>query len=262
MRLKAITVDQWKSVLQAIEDSEMQNRQWERDYAIVFLGGALGMRVGEICLYERKHFRDFEKHDIIHAPTLKQSEKIQFTCHHCERVCRVKLDMSGKEFKCSKCNKTGRVPEVKSKTVDGIPEVDIDMVEPETSGFILDYLKNKMRKDQRFLFEGRTKGYHISSGHVNRIFNTFASAAGLDPQISFHSLRHCRGVRVYSLFKDMVACKLALRHKNIATTQIYANLDQEQLQRYKAKLSETAFDPMKKLKKSSQKKSQKDNDAD
>lgn len=227
---------------------------WRRDYALIFLSGALGMRVGEVCLFERRHF-DIE-HDVIHAPTLKQSEKITFICPKnmadgsaCGRKSRVRLSAAGKEHKCYRCGQTSKVQELRPGQVDkGVAEVDIDIIEPKTAAFIINCLDEWMRPDQRWLFEGRDN-YHLSKGHARRIFNTHAVAAGLDPNISFHSLRHHRGVTVYSLFKDTILCRDALRHKDVATTQIYAALDQEQKQTYREKLNEKAFDPLKKLRK-------------
>lgn len=253
--LLTVTADQWESVLQAIED-DTTNLHQIRDYALVFLGAALGMRRGEICLYERKHFRDLDKYDVIYVPTLKQSEKIQFTCQQrtvdgdrCGRKCRVKLSSAGQKHRCFRCGKESDVPDLlPGQTSEGVVEVPVDIVEPQTVGFIFDYLENHMRPDQRFLFETKP-GYHISAGHVNRIFNTYSVAAGLDPKISFHSLRHNRGVKLYTMFKDMKLCQNGLRHKNIATTQIYADLDQEAKDHYREELAKKAFDPLKKRRK-------------
>lgn len=250
--LKAVTEDQWLDMLKAIEDSEPENTNWVRDYALIFLGAALGMRVGEIVLFERRHFADLEKYDVIHIPTLKQSEKIQFVCpgktsngEVCRRKSRVKLSSAGKPHRCYCCGTTSDVPVVHGVAEHaGVVEIDVDIVEEKTVMFILDYLEH-MRPDQNLLFEGR-KHKPLSRGHANAIFNTFLVRAGIDPRVSFHSLRHNRGVRVYSMFKDLVLCKNALRHKNVATTQIYADLDQEQKERYRDELNKKAFDPLKK----------------
>lgn len=251
--VKSITEDQWQAILQAIED-DSTNKHQSRDYALIFIGASLGLRRGEACVLERKHFRDLDKYDVIYMPTLKQSEKIVVTCKNsaCGKNVRVKLSSAGKTHKCPYCGLKNDIPKIKSeKETEEYVEMPIDIVEPQTVGFIFDYLDNYMRPDQQFLFEGRRRN-HISISHANNIFNTYAAAAGLDPNISFHSLRHNRGVRVYSKFKDLVLCKDLLRHKNIATTQIYAALDQESKDRYRAELAKTAFDPLKKRKKKSQ----------
>ncbi len=250
--LKSVTIEQWQAMLQAVEDSAHENENWQRDYALIFLGASLGMRVGEIILFERRHFADLEKYDVIHIPTLKQSEKIQFVCpgttvkgERCGRKSCVKLSSAGKPHRCYCCGETNIVPDVKgTRTHAGIVEIDVDIVEEKTVMFILDYL-DTLPPEQSLLFEGRKKK-PMSSGHANRIFNTFVCRAGIDPRVSFHSLRHNRGVRIYSRFKDLVLCKDALRHKNVATTQIYADLDQEQKDRYRKELNKEAFDPLKK----------------
>ncbi len=247
-RLLAVTGDQWQTILLAVEDSFETNPSWRRDYAIIFIGAALGMRRGEICLYERQHFRDLDGYDVIYVPTLKQSEKIQFTCPACSKRCRVKMASSGLQFRCPFCANVGTVPKREATQASGAVEVPVDIVEDKTKNFILDYIDG-MRADQRYLFEAEGRpGYHLSPGHVNRIFNTYSVLAGLDPKISFHSLRHSRGVKIYSLFKDMKLCQNALRHKDIATTQVYANIDEEQKQHYRAELNKKAFDPLKKRK--------------
>ncbi len=247
--LKAITQEQMADILMAVENDHT-NSKWVRDHAIIFLGAALGLRRGEVCLLERNHFRDLENGDTIHIPTLKQSKKIEFVCPNarCGRKCRVKLSSAGKDHKCSKCGTVSAIPESKhGSSAEGVVDLPIDIVEPQTVGFIFDYLDNQMRPDQRYLFES-AKDRHISAAHVNRIFSTYATAAGLNPKISFHSLRHSRGVRIFSMFKDLVLCKNALRHKNIATTQIYADLDQEAKDHYRSELAKKAFDPLKKRK--------------
>ncbi len=264
--VKAITSEQWQAILEAVEDSAPNNRNWRRDWALIFLSGALGMRVGEARFLERSHFSELVSSDVVHVPTLKQSEKISFVCQHtgsdgerCGRKMRIKMSSAGKMHKCYRCGKSSPVPETKGKIITDFVLVDVDIVEEKTVGFIMDYLENQMRPDQQWLFDKRVskkktlnlfgtkpKKPYISCGHANRIFNTFAVAAGVDPRVSFHSLRHHRGVFVYSLFKDMVLCKDALRHKNIATTQIYAGLDMEQKQRYREELNKKAFDPLKK----------------
>ncbi len=244
--LKAIDNQSWEKMLQAVEDSSDVNEHWQRDYAIIFLGAALGLRRGEVAILERKHFRDMETEDIIHAPTLKASEKIQFKCKNpdCLKRSSVKASRSGKEFKCWKCGVIGMVDECSAKKRTGVIEKDLDIVEEATISFVVDYL-NSLPKNQHYLFQGRGEN-PISLGHINRIFNTFAHFAGLNPRLSFHSLRHNRGVKVWSMFKDLVAVKNALRHSDIKASQIYADLDSEQRSEYKKALEKKAFDPMKK----------------
>ncbi len=258
--LKALRPEDWQAILQAVEDSEPYNADWHRDYALIFLGAAIGMRRGEIHLFQRHHFRDMIDNFTIYCPTLKQSEKIKFRCkgylhdgRDCGRMCHVKASAAGQEHTCYRCGTIGTVPTPKGELSTGVVDVEIDVIDEHTIHYIQDYLDHHMRPDQEWLFEG-WKGKHICDGTVNRIFNTFLVAAGLDPRYSYHSLRHRRGVQVYTEFKDLVLVKKSLRHKNIATSQIYADLDAELKEQYRAQLSKKAFDPLKKRKKAAEKK--------
>ncbi len=245
MALKALDTASWERMLEMCADSKAVNKNWVRDYMILFLGCALGMRRGEVAIFERNHFRDMDSLMVIHVPTLKQSERIQYQCP-CGKRCRVRAASAGEQHTCAKCGQAGTIPTPKGKLFTGVVERELDIVEEATIGTIQDYLA-AMRPDQKWLFEGR-KGEHVSTGHVNRIFNTFAHLAGVNPRISFHSMRHNRGVMLWSKFHDLVLVKNSLRHKDIKTSQIYADLDAEQKDEYRKQLNKRAFDPRKKLK--------------
>ena len=249
----ALPQEAWASMLAACERVRDVNPLWRRDHAAIFLGGALGLRVGETCLLERNNFRDLQQHDVCYIPTLKQSERIPFACKHtdangnpCGRKCRVQSSRADQDFPCPRCGKLSRVARPKGKVHTGILEKPVEIIEAPTSNYILDYIESHMRPDQRWLFEGRSKGYHMASGSMGRIFNSYLLEAGLNPKLSYHSLRHLRGVRVWSTLKDMKAVQHALRHKSIAASQIYADIDADKRKAYKEQLEDGAFDPFKK----------------
>jgi site-specific recombinase XerD len=79
---RVLTEKQWRLVLQAAGDSKTNNpRFWHRDYAMLYLGYMLGMRIGEVVQLSRDHFRDLERLDVAYLPTLKQSGRILVVCH-------------------------------------------------------------------------------------------------------------------------------------------------------------------------------------
>jgi integrase len=243
---RVVTEAQWRRLLEVCEQSKEDfNANWKRDYTALYLGYMLGLRIGEAVLLERNHFSDLEKLDVVRLPTLKQSERIQYVCRSCKRKCRVKSDRMGTAFTCS-CGTEGTVPKLAGfKPHIGAVEMDLPFVEEQTVGYLIDYIQNHMRPDQRWFFESpKNPKCHISTSHMSRIFNTYAEAAGLSKKYSWHSLRHGRGVRVWSLFKDLVMVKGALRHRNIAAAQIYAGLDPETKADYKKKMERVAFDPL------------------
>lgn len=264
--MKAMTLDDLRVLLDTVKASAATNAKWERDFAMIFIAAALGMRRGELRLFERKHFADLERDGVVHCPTLKQSEKIQFICagnlhdgQPCMRTCRVRATAAGQVHKCYRCGTERVVPVPKGKLQSGVILVDIDIVEEWSTAFILNYLNETMKPEQRFLFEadGRWGNLKtdkpISEAHVSQIFNTYLIAAGLDPRYSTHSLRHRRGVQLYSQFHDLVAVKTGLRHKNIKTSQVYADIDQETKDRYREQLSKAEFNPLIKSKETKRK---------
>lgn len=259
--MKALRLEDCQLLLSTVEASAPTNPKWQRDYALILISAALGMRRGEVRLFERKHFADLERDGVIHCPTLKQSEKIKFICagnmhdgQPCMRQVRVRATAAGEVHKCYRCGTERIVPVPKGKLQSGVILVDIDIVEEWTTAFILNYLNETMSPEQQFLFEASGRWGNLkcdkpmSEQTVTTIFNTHLLAANLDPRYSTHCLRHRRGVQIYSQFHDLVAVKTALRHKNIKTAQVYANIDEETKERYREQLSKPEFNLMAKPK--------------
>ncbi len=265
--IKALRLEDFRLLLDTVEASAPTNPKWKRDHAMISIAAGLGMRRGELRLFERKHFADLERDGVVHCPTLKQSEKIKFVCagnmhdgQPCMRQCRVKATAAGTTHECYRCGTKRVVPTPKNKLQTGVVLVDIDIVEEFTTAYILNYLNETMRPEQNFLFEadgrwGNLKcDQPISEAHVSQVFNTYLLAAGLDARYSTHCLRHRRGVQLYTQFHDLVAVKTGLRHSSIKTAQFYAGLDEETKQRYREQLSKAEFNPFTKPKESKRKK--------
>lgn len=245
---RALSELQWRAVLDAAEDSQHEfNQHWKRDYTAIYLSFMLGLRIGEVSILERKHCRELlAGGETIHLPTLKQSERLPFRCKNgdCLRKVRVKAEYAGKPYECSKCGTKSIVPHPGKSLVMGVVEKDPGFLEEATIAYILDYIKDHMRPDQRWFFEGRRKGYHVSVSNLSRIFNTFAQRAGLSNKYSWHSLRHGRGVTLYSHTHEVEAVREGLRHKHLKTAEIYIGLDAELKGQYKKTLNKAAFDPL------------------
>ncbi len=234
----------WVAMLRCVEETKNINPKWFRDYAILYLACQLGMRRLEVALLKREHFRDLD-HDVVHLPTVKKSEKIQVQCNNgsCTRKIRVKSSRAGKLVRCPKCGMDIQVPD-KVGLRTGPIEMPIDIISEDDVGVIEQYLET-MRQDQEWLFEGR-KGYHISAGYINKIFNTYANLAGCDPKLSFHSLRHNRGQRLYALNRDVVMVRDGLRHSGLSAANFYAHIDVERKKEIKQGLKRSGFMPLRK----------------
>ncbi len=249
---RVLTEVQFRAVLDACEASQYElNEHWKRDYSAIYLSFMLGMRISEAIVYERKHCRELlAGGDTVYVPTLKQGEKLPYRCLNpeCLKKVRVRFDKAGKQYRCTKCGVVGVVQAAKKDLMTGVVERNPEFVEEATQAYLLDYINGCMRPDQRWFFEGRNRGYHISASYLSRIFNTFTARAGLSGKYSFHSLRHGRGVILYSQTHELEAVRMGLRHTSQKTTEIYIGLDAECAQKYKKELNKVAFDPLKKKK--------------
>ena len=247
---RVLSQDQWKSVLAAVEANKIKFRHWKRDYTALYLGMMFGLRIGEVILLERRQFDDLEASETAHLPTLKQSERILVICRGtfegepCGKKVRLRADRGGGTFLCPRCSTKGIVPTPKVPLHTGVVEKDPPVIEESVIAYVADYLENHMRKDQRWLFEGKP-GYHISSSYLSRIFNTYCQLAGIPAKYSFHSLRHGRGVVIWSRFGDLRMVAGCLRQQSMKSAEIYADLDKEKLDQYKQKLNRVAFNPLK-----------------
>jgi site-specific recombinase XerD len=81
-----------------------------------------------------------------------------------------------------------------------------------------------------FLFIGQ-RG-HLTSQGIQRVVKKYLKKLNLyETGKSVHSLRHSYAVQLYSQEKDLLAVKKQLRHTNIQSTLVYADICQEELQR-------------------------------
>jgi len=162
----------------------------DRDYLLFYLIGNLGLRVGEGI---RLRVQDIDfVNKCLHTPTLKR----------------------------------GRVRGVvKGSLPDGqLPEVYIDLpLDDLTIAMLQHYIQVYAPKNWLFPW----KESHLPQRTARRLFKRYAAMAGLDPCYSVHSLRHYKGVTAYAALKDIRAVQLLLRHKSIASTQVYTEMDLE-----------------------------------
>jgi integrase len=118
------------------------------------------------------------------------------------------------------------------------PEVRLPYMEPQAVEYLKGYLQ-ELRPGQEWLFEPhRRPGDHISPWTLNQAFATYASAAGLDAEYSWHALRHGRGMQLWSKFRDLKVVADFLGHSNVMTASIYVHLDPAQRQERSEKLAE------------------------
>ena len=78
---------------------------------------------------------------------------------------------------------------------------------------------------QDWLFPGQKAGTHLSKGTPDRVLRSRLKELGLSQcGYSFHSLRHAHALHYYLAGADIYQVQLRLRHKSIASTEIYIRL--------------------------------------
>ncbi len=233
---KFVTTEQLRSMLKAIE-TDKSNDSRIRDYAIIYCGFYLALRVGEAVLLRRDHFRLLDRGKVF-IPTLKRGVRVPCECS-CGRKYRVAALRIGELWPCPRCGKRHKVTYNGPPIDHSPPEIAPYMVEDEVAEYIGAYIKSGMSQEQDCLFGmARMPQTPASDWTLERIFATYAANAGLGNEYSFHALRHGRGMQLWQQFHDLKLIQSMLRHKDIAAAQIYAHLDPQRRDEYKARLSE------------------------
>ena len=78
------------------------------------------------------------------------------------------------------------------------------------------------------LFPGR-HGQRLTPRHIQRRFHLWCKKAGITREATVHSLRHTLASRLYKKTGDVFLVKEALRHRSVASTLIYAQMDESRL---------------------------------
>ena len=110
---------------------------------------------------------------------------------------------------------------LKKRSAD--PEYEVGLP-PSAARALQEYLRS-LPDEQRQPWQ---RVFPITRQSAHRTFKYYAKLAGLSPAYSFHALRHFRGVQVYQETRDPKLCQQALRHANLASTEPYIHLVDEQ----------------------------------
>ncbi len=99
------------------------------------------------------------------------------------------------------------------------------------------YLGQAISDHMRRFIDGRkpgalfaaADGERLSTRHVQRRFGEWIRKAGITAKVSTHSTRHAFAMKVYSRTNDVLIVKEALRHRSIASTMVYAKVNETRL---------------------------------
>ena len=118
---------------------------------------------------------------------------------------------------------TVRAENSKSRSED-IVELPDNMI-PILKDYCYDQCACFHPTQQDWLFAGQKPGTHLSKGTPDRILRSRLAELGWsDRGYSFHSLRHAHALHYYLAGADIYQVQLRLRHKNIASTEIYIRI--------------------------------------
>ena len=87
-------------------------------------------------------------------------------------------------------------------------------------------------RGSRWLFPSRSRAGHLTRRRVGQLLDGLAARAGLDPRrVSPHVMRHAFASHLLEGGADLRSLQQLLGHADIATTQIYTHVVEEQLRR-------------------------------
>lgn len=224
-----LTAAEVKHLLGTIQESGA--RRAARDHAIIFLGLMFGLRCGEVRLLKRSDFLAVER-GVAELSTLKCAYRIPYRCEHCKKRCRVAGGRGGTSYPCPRCGTEN--PVTRPKASNPMPRRSPPIVESSAREYIKRYISTIPAR-QEFFFEN-ARGQPISTSMIRKIFNRWLMEAGLPPAVSFHALRHGRGVMIWNESKDIELVRRQLRQTSLGSTQRYVHLSEAATRQYEKRL--------------------------
>lgn len=103
------------------------------------------------------------------------------------------------------------------------------MLSPVLLDILRNYINTWKPRPQKYLFEGNEPGEPMSSRSAQQVFIEAKRAAGLQKQLSFHSLRHSFATHLLENGVDIKYIKELLGHFSINTTNRYLHVKKDQL---------------------------------
>lgn len=103
------------------------------------------------------------------------------------------------------------------------------MLSPVLLDILRNYINTWKPRPQKYLFEGNEPGEAMSSRSAQQVFIEAKRAAGLQKQLSFHSLRHSFATHLLENGVDIKYIKELLGHFSINTTNRYLHVKKDQL---------------------------------
>lgn len=199
-RRRALDRRGFLALLRACKDRKRLTAR--RDYFLIYFAGRTGLRASELLATRVRDLSLGTDPAFVHVATLKQR--------------RAKRDQVLLEPRTVKRART-YLRRVLPGFLGGAPGPDDPLFPsggPAPSGELRSAAPMKLR-------------------NVSRIFAVYARRARLRAGVSFHSLRHFRGMTLYRVSgHDLEFTRQQLRHRHLSTTQHYLGVDPELERKY------------------------------
>jgi site-specific recombinase XerD len=83
----------------------------------------------------------------------------------------------------------------------------------------------KKYKPEKYLFNGRIKGFPFSEEGLRWAFRDALAASGIQKEVSLHSLRHAFASHLLAMGTDLFTIQKLMGHDDIRTTMVYLQLN-------------------------------------
>lgn len=94
----------------------------------------------------------------------------------------------------------------------------------------------KAYQPEKWLFPGQKSSSHITTRTVQRVFEDAIEKAGIEKDVSVHSLRHSFATHLLESGTDLRYIQELLGHKSSKTTEIYTHVSKKDLSKIKSPL--------------------------
>lgn len=88
----------------------------------------------------------------------------------------------------------------------------------------------RLYKPQKYLFNGRIKGFPFSEEGLRWVFTKAYEKSGVQKQVSLHSLRHSFASHLLTMGTDLFTIQKLMGHDDIRTTMVYLQVNHLQSQ--------------------------------
>lgn len=232
--IKSIVLEDLYNFIYFLQD-ERYNSEKSRARKIASLKSFFNYLETKVKLIKENPTRELE------TPDIKKREPVYLTLDECKRLLEVVQDGSLKN-KRNYCmivillNHGLRVSELLNLKVEDIINDEKLKIVGKGSKERFIYLNNITREAIRdyLNFESITEGklFEISDTQANNVIKQYCKIARIDKPITAHKLRHTSATISLSQTKDLRYVQQFLGHSNIATTQIYTHVLDEDKKKY------------------------------